>query len=231
MTESSQGRPASRDRGRRVPAGSDGPAACIGVDGCRGGWAVAVAVFDPAGGAPPTVVLDVVATFVDVLACLPRDRKASVFSPPVRPALGALTWDEARQRNGGGLSIQTFHLLPRLREVDAAMTPALQRRVFEAHPELAFLALADGQPLPPKKTAAGRAHRQALLRRVFGAAIDTVGTVRARHGARQVQVDDLLDALVLAVVAARVRGGRAVCLPAGDSAARDARGLEMRIRF
>ena len=56
-------------------------------------------------------------------------RRNSVFTPPLRPALEASTWDEAceiRTRiEGKRYSRQTFGILPLIRSVDRMMSPAL----------------------------------------------------------------------------------------------------------
>jgi len=94
-------------------------------------------------------------------------RRSSVFPTPVRPVLGAADYPDALARSravdGRGLSKQAFNLLPRIAEVDAAMTPAGQDAVFECHPETAFARLAGGPLGTTKREAAGRAERLALL--------------------------------------------------------------------
>ena len=141
-----------------------GPA-LAGVDGCRAGWLVVMA--HPMAREAPEHQVTICARFDDVLALLPtsvvcavdipigllaerqpggRDcdrgarrllgrRASSVFTPPTRPLLEATHYAQVR---GHGLSIQAFNILPKIREVDRVMTPALQQRVYEAHPELAF---------------------------------------------------------------------------------------------
>lgn len=69
-------------------------------------------------------------------------RRNSVFSPPARAALYATDYREAIERNGQGLSKQAFGIIPKIREVDKAISPPDQRRVFEGHPEMAFMRLA-----------------------------------------------------------------------------------------
>jgi predicted RNase H-like nuclease len=186
-----------------------------GVDGCRGGWAVALA--DADGGA---FELRVVPTFADVLALEPTAvavdmpiglldagsracdiearrrlgaRRSSVFPAPLRPMLDATTYEEASAI--AGLSKQAFHLIPKIRELDALMSPARQRTIVEAHPELCFAALL-GQPCQsPKRTAGGRAERQSVV---------TLGIDRPPSGAAW---DDVLDAAALVHTARRlVRG-------------------------
>ncbi|HHP7238691.1 DUF429 domain-containing protein, partial [Longibacter sp.] len=71
-------------------------------------------------------------------------RSSSVFSPPARAALAAESYDEARALHTGtahdapGITIQAFHLFPKMREVASVVTPERQQRVREVHPELAF---------------------------------------------------------------------------------------------
>src|SRR5262249_38037351 len=87
-------------------------------------------------------------------------RASSVFTPPPRPLLEATHYEQVR---GHGLSIQAFNIMAKMCEVDCVMTPALQHRVYEAHPELAFRTLA-GHPMQyRKKTMAGREERVRVL--------------------------------------------------------------------
>ena len=137
-------------------------------------------------------------------------RRSSVFPTPRRAVLGAVDYADALARSraidGTGLSRQAFHLLGRIAEVDDAMTPELQDRVFECHPETVFARLA-GRPLETtKRTPEGRADRTALLA-PHVADIEAIAAARC-PGARH---DDVLDALAVAVTAARqpARGGRA----------------------
>ncbi len=134
-----------------------------GMDGCRGGWVVAIATDGADGGG--TLRIDVARDFAEALAFaasasriavdmpiglldVPQpggracDRAAravlgrqgsSVFSPPARPALDASDHRDAQRRQGAGLSIQTWNIVPRIREVDAAIDASMQSRVIEAH--------------------------------------------------------------------------------------------------
>lgn len=222
----------------------------LGLDGCRGGW-VAVSL-DSLGSASARLV----ASFREALAVARRGsvavdmpiglldkpapggrecdrlarrllgaRAASVFSPPSREALAARDFTSAR-----GVSLQAWSLAPKVREVDAAMTPARQRRVVEAHPELAFAALGRGPCAHPKRTPEGRAERLARLRRAEGrpfADLLSHARLTMREGAILARPDDVLDACALALVARRHEAGLARRLP--DEPPRDARGLRMEI--
>ena len=212
-----------------------------GVDGCRAGWivvheghaevhadfaAVLAALPDDA-----VVAVDMPIGLVDEHIPGGRDvdraarlelgrKRSSVFSAPPRCALGARTLPDARRR-GGRLTLQTLNLLPRIEDVDAVMTPELQSRVFEVHPELSFGAMAGGSPvLTPKRSAAGSKERRALLQRA-GVCVPERPTGAV--------ADDLLDACALMWSARRIAGGTASRLP--DPPSRDSRGLSMELHW
>lgn len=204
-----------------------------GVDGCPGGWAVALA--------DARAILDVrvVPAFRDVLALgcdavavdMPIGlldhgsrtcdvearrrlgaRRSSVFPAPLRPMLFAATYADALAV--AGLSKQAFHLLPKIRELDEVMTPRRQRTIVEAHPELCFSRRIGAPCRAPKRTADGRAERRAVL---------DLDLERPPRGAAW---DDVLDACVLVDTARRVLTHDVERLGNGE---RDARGLRCEI--
>ena len=158
---------------------------------------------------------------LDARRLLGRPRSTSVFPAPARPLLECRTWEEAsrlaRRLDGRGLTRQTFHLLPKVREADAALTPGLQRGVVEAHPEVSFALLTGRAMAWPKRTAPGRDERRAALAGVFPGVVATAPGAAAH---------DVLDAYALAWTARRVARGRHRTL--GDGAV-DARRLRMEI--
>ena len=161
---------------------------------------------------------------------LPRDRKPSVFPPPRRPQLACATWAEANARgkalDGKGISRQAWNLAPRIRELDAALGPADQARVREVHPELVFLRLNDGRPVPRKISAEGRARRLELLARAGFAGIEAL---LDRFPRRDAGPDDVLDAAACALAARDMLSGRATRLPPEPPL--DARSLRMEIWY
>ncbi len=161
---------------------------------------------------------------------LPRDRKASVFPPPRRALLACATWAEANARgkalDGKGISRQAWNLAPRIRELDAALGPADQARVREVHPELVFLRLNHGRPVPRKISAEGRALRLDLLTRAGFAGIAALLDHFPRRAAGP---DDVLDAAACALAARDMLKGRATRLPPAPRL--DARGLKMEIWY
>jgi predicted RNase H-like nuclease len=151
-----------------------------------------------------------------------KPRYSSVFSAPPRPALYVETYNEARPY---GLSKQAFNICKKIREIDDLLTPELQQRIFEAHPEFAFTCLAGSAMTHPKRTPHGREERLTALRRVFPSLDDWLDAMPLMR--KQVAPDDVVDALVLTQVAARKHWGEAQCLPPEPD--RDAKGLEMAI--
>ncbi len=226
-----------------------------GVDGCRAGWIVVLLQRTRRGW---THQVTLCPKFADVLALEPSptviaidmpiglldlpqpggrvcDRQArqllgrrasSIFTPPTRPMLEATHYDQVRAL---GLSIQSFNILPKIREVDQLMTLALQQRVHEAHPELAFLALA-GAPLQHnKKTPEGREERLCILEGTFRGIRQAFNNDCLVFKRAEVALDDVLDAYVLAWTALRMSTGRANRVP-GDPPV-DRSGLRMEIWY
>ena len=166
-------------------------------------------------------------------ACEPAARAllpgkaSSVFPTPCRPALTCTTHAEANaasRKLGMGLNQQTFHLFPKLREVDELLRerPRLKRIVYEAHPELAFARMNGGKPvLSKKRKADGFADRRRLLaRHGFKWKVETLS------GAAR---DDVLDSMAVCRTALLIAQGTATRL--GPARQRDRYGLPMNIWF
>lgn len=232
-----------------------------GVDGCRAGWIVVLVAW-PGTSTKQPLDMRLCPTFDSVLTCTPApsviaidipiglletpqpggrpcDRQArqrlgrrasSVFSPPCRAILEATQYTQVR---GYGMSRQAFGIVPKIRQVDRSMTPDLQQRVYEAHPELAFMALTGGPMQHNKKTAAGRQERLDALAQapegLFRTADTTLAVARQAFRRTQVAPDDVLDAYVLARTAYRLASGQACCLPVDPAV--DSRGLRMEVWY
>lgn len=226
-----------------------------GVDGCPSGWIAAI--LSPATRAMTVAIADSFASLlngplahaamivIDMPIGLPETpgraceqetrraigaRRSSVFAAPLR---GMLAFDAYEQANaygkarGAGLSKQAWNITPKIREIDALMTPALQARIVEGHPEYAFTRLGAAPCAHPKRTEAGQAERLARLKANGVDAGGLLRTARARHPAKRIFADDdLIDACVLSLAAHARRSGKG--WRAGDGA-RDARGLLMEI--
>jgi predicted RNase H-like nuclease len=129
-----------------------------------------------------------------------------------------------KARGEKGVSVQLWRLGPKIAEVDAFVTAHLQRRIREVHPELVFLRLNFGRPLPAKRSDEGLSLRVRLLRRQGFADIKR-WTEAARGG---VKADDIVDACAVAIAARDF--GQGNVLPR-DPAPKDAKGLKMQIWF
>ena len=228
----------------------------MGVDACRAGLVVAAGDVDTKGH-PGAVTISVVPDFSAVLALGPDrvavdipigleeeraeggracdvaarrllgyGRGASVVPAPPRSALVLDGLDDPARRAVASVQ-QSFTLLPRIAEVDAAMTPGLQDPdepgplVMEVHPEVVFNDLNGGLPMPASRHAAeGLVRRRMLLEDALGRPLP----VMIPRGAAQ---DDVLDALACLWVAAAPRAALSA-LP-NENVPRDGRGLAMQI--
>jgi predicted RNase H-like nuclease len=160
-----------------------------------------------------------------------RRRHSCVFNAPAPGMLGAPTYSDALARSwaltGTGTTKQAYAIFPKVAEVNRVMTPELQRRVVEVHPEVSFCALA-GKPMAyPKRTPIGYEERRQLLEAAMQ--LSLWSRKAAFKSARPAKPDDLLDAMIAAWTARRVAEGIAERLPAEPPV--DRRGLRMEIVF
>ncbi|RZJ05521.1 MAG: DUF429 domain-containing protein [Brevundimonas sp.] len=163
-------------------------------------------------------------------AILGGGRASSVFSSPCRSALSAPDYVSASQANrdsspyGLGLSKQAHAIFPKMREIDLAMTPATQDRVFEVHPEVCFTELARtlDQRINENKKSWGGANQRVDLLEAAGIPLRPLLSQARVWGAA---TDDVVDAAVGAWTARRRVLGLASCIPAAPQT--DAMGLRM----
>lgn len=160
-------------------------------------------------------------------------RRSSVFPAPDPRVIDAPTYAEATTRSRSlldkGISQQAFAIYGKIAEINTIMTPTLQERVIEVHPEVCFWALANGTPMNhPKRTSAGFDERHALLT----AAFPNVAIPNRREASRYAppaKADDVLDAIAAVWTATRVAKGSARRLPAAPLL--DERGIRMEIVY
>ncbi len=220
-----------------------------GADGCRTGWVICrrdtdgaldvrvVKTLAEACAGLSILAVDMPIGFVDVTrparACEAEARKllpgkaSSVFPTPCRPVLACTTHADANaasRKLGIGINQQTFHLFPKMREVDQLLRarPGLKRIVYEAHPELAFARMNDGKPvLSKKRKLEGYAERRQLLaKHGFACPVEHLS------GAAR---DDILDAIAVCRTAVLIAERKATRL--GPARARDSAGLPMNIWY
>lgn len=219
--------------------------AVMGVDGCPGGWVAAHVQDDQltwhTGSFAELLELEAEVVGVDIPIGLPADaqrrvadvearealgaQRSSVFFAPPRVVLDAPTQPDAtrlsRAAGSTGVSIQTFHILAKVAEVDGLLRgdAAAAARVVEVHPEVSLRRLGGPAALPPKRTIAGRSARLEVLRHWLPElALPTPLPGRAKP-------DDCVDAVAAAWSATRWQRGTAEVL-GGEL---DGLGLPMRI--
>ena len=212
--------------------------AVVGTDGCRAGWfAVRIEssgdhetrVFGDFGslwrswGDASLILVDIPIGLPDagkkqrecdsLARRLLGPRRSSVFTPPSRVALEHATHEQASEANfrevDRKLSIQSWHLVPKIREVDRLLREdqTARKRVREVHPEVCFWAFAGSQPMKSnKKRSAGRRERLDVLCEVHRGAKATHGEAIGKFKRREVAQDDILDALAAAYTAERCLG-------------------------
>jgi predicted RNase H-like nuclease len=229
--------------------------AVIGVDGCPGGWIVVrwaeTVSHQRCRSFAEVLAMDAGVIAVDMPIGFPEGsgraaereasarlgaRQSSVFSVPSRAAVMCEDYRAACAANlrhsdpPKKVAKQIFHIFPKMREIDALITPELQSRVFEVHPELAFWAMNEGRALPLPKKLKSRPHppglelRRGLLR---ASGFPLTALPSSAYRAAEVGADDLLDACACAWSARRILEGRSLRLPADPP--RDRRGLRMEI--
>lgn len=164
-------------------------------------------------------------------------RQSSVFTVPARAALQETDYRRACEvafevsDPPRMVSKQCFHIFPKIREVDALMTPQAQSRIVECHPEGAFWAMNGEAPLTEPKKLKSRAYapglelrRKLLMKAGFPAEFLQQRPFRASEAGE----DDFLDACACAWTAGRVLRGDARRFPDGDRMT-DPKGLRMEI--
>ena len=163
-------------------------------------------------------------------ALLGQPRGSSVFSPPARRTLKARNFTEALRLNRGtgrqapGISLEGFGILSKIREVNEFISPSLQKRVLEVHPEVSFYELNRRVPVvEPKRKGAGRKRRIQLLEKAWRTRVSPMIESRPRGVAR----DDIIDAMAACWTAERVLKKKGLPLPLQPP--RDSRGLRMEI--
>lgn len=194
----------------------------VGIDGCRGGWfAVWIEAGRLAGCLYPRIAdfaadhpgnVAAIDVPIGLTANEPRyvekqarrllgSKRSSVFSVPCRRAVYARTYESACRHNqrafGKKISVQAWNICAKIREVDRFCLAAGADQFFEAHPELVFHLLYPGRITGGKKTAAGQTERLACLQEPFRDAGDFFAACLNRYPRKDLQPDDILDAVVL----------------------------------
>ncbi|MEQ8717036.1 MAG: DUF429 domain-containing protein [Acidimicrobiales bacterium] len=222
-------------------------ATVVGVDGCRDGWVAVtltgdrvstvvththiVGVFEAAVAAGAVVVGIDMPIGLAFDGDRPGDnearrmlgpRSSSLFPTPVRAVLDAVDYPDAcarsRAASGKAPSKQAWNLVPRIREVRAALRSGRfgALAVHEVHPETSFVAMAGRPMAASKKTAPGIAARlDAIEAEMSGLLEATARLADAGPGEPGAALDDVCDAAAAAWTARRIATGTALSLGDG----------------
>lgn len=168
---------------------------------------------------------------IEARKLLGRPRASSVFPPPIRRCLWTNDYKTASKiclkYSGKKLNKQSFFLLDKIRQVDELMTPALQNRIREIHPEILFWALNNYKPLKhSKKNLRGRKERINLLSTIIP---NLQKLLDKAHKPKQVERDDILDALVATLTASQTVIEKAQTIP--ENPLLDNKSLKMEILY
>lgn len=236
----------------------------VGVDGCPGGW-IGVE-YDEAGyrdaarvdsvdelwgrwGDAETILIDVPIglreTSNEPRGCdtaarkrLSPTRHSSVFPTPVREAVHADSYEEAKaiqeRTTDGSLGVQSWGIAGKIAQLDTFLQekkPEATGTIREAHPEVCFWALADERAMAHSKTgqpAAAFWERVTTLEKVDR---DVLGHVRDAGTGLDAEVknDDVIDAFALALTASPLTGELRSLPEGGEST--DPTGLPMEIVY
>ncbi len=135
-------------------------------------------------------------------------RGSSVFPAPCRRALDASNYEQAcqinKQMTGRKLSLQTWNIVPKIREVDNLLQndELARSHIRETHPEVCFWALAGGTPMVhSKKKKVGISERLEILKSEYPQTEEVLNYALNRWSRQDLAPDDILDAIVAAVTA------------------------------
>jgi predicted RNase H-like nuclease len=184
------------------------PELLAGVDGCAGGWVVALA-----DGGFTKVTLSEIKTFADLFS---QGEAPTIVAVDMPIGLPEETGPKGRTPERKAVAKQGFHIFSKIVDIDSF----LQRRrelldcVYEVHPEVAFWRMNGSKPVPEPKKVKGKAYPPGIELRcrllvAAGVPAHAIDIPLPRPVAR----DDWVDALAGLVVARRLARREAISFP------------------
>ncbi len=160
---------------------------------------------------------------------------SSVFSPPIRPALHAPSYVEANMASyeytEKNLTVQAWNITPKIRTVDKLLRAdkEFRSKVYESHPELLFINLNGGMIYQKKQTKKGLRHRLGLVSEREEVAADFFREIKEEFRRNEVDEDDIVDAMALALAAKQSEHVTIKTLPGNPPI--DSEGLPKAVHF
>lgn len=215
-------------------AGGQAEGLFVGIDGCKGGWAVISITEDIFDAGIYKTIAEICSVYhcaENILIGMPiglpqgtndlrpdnpakkmlKSKASSIFDAPCRQAVYAGSYQESNEINrralGKGLSAYAYAICGKIREIDVFLHthPQYKNKLWESHPELCFAVLNGGAPvLESKKTEAGRKRRIELLSRYYKQT-EEVMKYATDHPKLSSILDDVVDAFCLAVSGRLIR--------------------------
>lgn len=141
----------------------------------------------------------------EIRSYLGYPRGMSVFGIPSRGAIYANNYTEGNALNkrlmNRGISKQLWGIAPKIKALDQYLInhKIIREKVFESHPELAFMML-KGTPMKHnKRKKEGYFERLEILKKIYPKSEEIVEYTLNKYLRKEVKKDDILDALVLAI--------------------------------
>ena len=203
----------------------------LGIDGCKYGWICAqlkneVVSLTLFGHINEVKKVDSQRIFIDIpiglgdqfntrtidfelRKLLSKKRKSSVFTPPIREALEAPTYQLGNQINksisGKGISIQAWNIGHKIKEVNQFLSQNrfYQKKMSESHPELCFELLNNGPLNHSKKTLSGMEERIKIINKYINISFQEIRNFGKECKSDKAKLDDIIDAIVLSLSAMR----------------------------
>ncbi len=202
----------------------------IGLDGCASGWAIAskniksdliefhlISQLDQLNDMfkqPYLIAIDMPVHLINLSRSVDQKarvilgkRASTVFNAPSINALKENNFQTASLINfeltGKKLSKQSFNLFNKIREVQNFKNSNPAIRIYESHPELAFMKLNENLVvLEKKKTTEGKIKRIKLLQSIFDSF--DFENLRAKFNKNMIKNDDILDSFAMLYVALKI---------------------------
>lgn len=226
----------------------------LGIDGCKGGWIIAVYEAGKLRIEKYVSVEDIFKkypkfedAFIDMVIGLPssaadnrpdaaarnilKGRESTVFSVPSRQALYEETEKKQKEANiaalGKSLSSQMLGIIPKMRELDQFLDKYRNyaNAIQESHPEVCFSRLNGAVVMTKKKEYEGLVQRVTILEKYLPEL--TVAYVKEKARILKCNADDIVDAIVLVVTANLNSQGLCETIP--ENVMEDAKGLKMQM--
>ncbi len=227
---------------------------CIGVDGCKGGWIIAVINHGKLYLDKQKEIAHIIEKYsyfdgflIDMVIGLQsdkthirpdayarriiRERSSTIFPAPCRQAVYAGTVERKYNENvrilGKKFTPLTLGIIPKIQEVDSFLqnNPQYKNVIKESHPEVCFAQLNGKTVLSQKNQCDGVAERILILQNFLPEI--NLSIITETSIKYKCNIDDIIDAICLAVTANLMEQGKFKVIP--EEPMKDEEGLLMQM--